>query len=135
MLWIKALHVMSVIFWLAGLLYLPRLFVYHAAAEDAIGRARFCTMERRLYWGIMLPAMIAALTFGMLLLPHYRGGWLVWKLLAVFLLVAYHAYCGFVMRRFVADKPTHSALFFRYFNEIPAVLVVVIVLLVVLKPF
>ena len=135
MLWIKALHIISVIFWAAGLLYLPRLFVYHAETEDAAGQRRFCLMETRLYWRIMLPAMLLALAFGLLLLPHFKGIWVVAKLLLVLLLVLFHLYCGVLVKRFAAGDRPHSARFFRFFNEVPALLLLGIVLLVVLKPF
>ena len=135
MLWIKAFHIISAFFWAAGLLYLPRLFVYHAEAEDEIGRRRFCVMESRLYWRIMWPAMAAALLFGMLLLPHYRGGWVGAKLFLVLLLIMFHVYCGYVVRRFSGGRAPHGAKFFRIFNEIPALLIAAVVLLVVLKPF
>ena len=135
MLTIKALHIISVIFWSAGLLYLPRLFVYHADCADNAGRRRFCLMESRLYWRIMTPAMFAVLLFGFLLLPHYKGGWLAAKILLALSLVAFHCYCGFVLRRFARNETPHSARFFRLFNEIPALLLVVIVFFAVLKPF
>lgn len=137
LLWIKALHIIAVIFWSAGLLYLPRLFVYHAQATDAIGQQRFCQMEKRLYWGIMLPSMLATLLFGLLLLPHYlgSGGWIIGKLLLVFCLLCFHVYCGVVTHRFAHGKTTHSATFFRVFNELSPLLIVAIILLVVLKPF
>lgn len=135
MLMIKALHIIAIIFWSAGLLYLPRLFVYHSECEGDDERRRFCVMERRLYWQIMTPAMCAALLFGALLLPHYRGDWVVWKLLLVLALVAFHGYCGFIMRRFGRGQTPHGAKFFRWYNEIPALLIVGIVLLVVLKPY
>lgn len=134
-LWIKALHVVAVIFWSAGLLYLPRLFVYHAEAGDDLGKSRFCTMETRLYWRIMLPAMLFALTFGMLLLPHFKGGWVGAKLALVLLLVLFHGYCGVIIKRFAGGGRPHGARFFRLFNEVPAVLLLGIVLLAVLKPF
>ena len=137
LLWIKAMHVIAVIFWSAGLLYLPRLFAYHAEAEDAAGRERFCTMERRLYWRIMLPAMLAALLLGLTMYPHFTGtgGWLAVKLLLVAGLVAFHIACGFYLRRFAAGDTPRGGRFFRIFNEIPAVLIAAIVLLVVVKPF
>ena len=137
MLWIKALHIIAVIFWSAGLLYLPRLFVYHADCEDDAGRRRFCTMQSRLYWRIMTPAMIGAVIFGLLLLPYYlkTGGWIGVKLLLVFGIFVFHAYCGVIVRRFAAGETPHHAKFFRLFNDIPALLIAVIVLLVVLKPF
>ena len=135
--WIKAFHIISVIFWAAGLMYLPRLFAYHAESEDETSRRRFCAMESRLYWRIMLPSMVAALLFGMMLLPHYlgSGGWVGAKLLLVFLLAAFHVYCGFVVRWFAGGRAAHGGCFFRIFNEIPALLIAAIVLLVVLKPF
>lgn len=135
MLTIKALHIISVIFWSAGLLYLPRLFVYHAECEDDAGRRRFCIMESRLYWRIMTPAMCAALAFAVFLLSHYRGGWIAGKLLVAFLLIIFHVYCGIAMRRFARGDAPHGAKFFRLFNEIPALLIVIAVLLAVLKPF
>lgn len=134
MLTIKALHIMSVIFWSAGLLYLPRLFVYHAECEDDAGRRRFCVMEKRLYWRIMTPAMCAALLFGALLLRHYSGGWTAWKILIALLLAAFHIYCGIVIVRFARGGTPHGARFFRIFNEAPALLIVAAVLLAVLKP-
>ena len=134
MLWLKALHIIAVIFWSAGLLYLPRLFVHHAETADDVGRQRFCQMEKRLYWGIMLPSMLAALLFGLLLLPHYRGGWIIGKLLLVFCLLCFHVYCGVVAHRFAHGKTPHSPKFFRWFNEISPLLIAAIVLLVVLKP-
>lgn len=138
MLWLKALHIISVIFWSAGLLYLPRLFVYHAEAaadQDDAGRQRFIKMQNRLYWGIMLPSMLAALLFGLLMLPHFKGGWVGAKLLLVFVLVCFHIYCGVAVRRFARGEVPHSAKFFRVFNELAPLLIIGIVLLVVLKPF
>lgn len=135
MLWIKSLHIISVIFWAAGLMYLPRLFVYHAeCVADEIGRRRFCLMESRLYWRIMTPAMVAALLFGVMLIKHYGvGGWLALKILLVLALAVFHGYCGVVIWRFRRDETPHSARFFRIFNEIPALLIIGIVLLVVQK--
>lgn len=140
MLWIKAFHLIAAFFWSAGLLYLPRLFAYHAEAEDATGRRRFCLMESRLYWRIMCPAMAAVLLFGSLLLPYYLGGgrpggWLAAKLFLVFLLVVFHVYCGFVVWRFSRGAVLPGARFFRIINEIPALLIAAAVLLAVLKPF
>ncbi len=135
MLTIKAIHIISVIFWSAGLLYLPRLFVYHAECEDDVGRRRFCVMEKRLYWLIMTPAMCAALIFGVMLLQYYPGKWAIWKILTAFLIVVFHGYCGFCAHRFARDKTPHGGRFFRLFNEVPALLIVVAVLLAVLKPY
>ena len=136
-LWFKALHILSAFFWVAGLMYLPRLFVYHTetTADDEIGRARFVVMETRLYWRIMMPAMLSTLLFGILLLPHYRGGWVALKLLLVLMLVIFHVYCGWITHRFRGGYLSHSSRFFRIFNEIPALLIIGIVLLVVLKPY
>src|SRR5690242_10015515 len=102
MLWIKALHVISMVTWFAGLFYLPRLFVYHAQAEDAVSRERFKVMERKLYRGIMTPTMVLTLGFGTWLWLGYgfRGGWLVAKLLVVGALVAYHFWLGAMLRAF-----------------------------------
>ena len=137
MLWIKSLHIISVIFWSAGLLYLPRLFVYHAECDDDSGKQRFCIMQSRLYNRIMNPAMAAVLLFGFLLLPYYlrTGGWIAIKLLLVLAMVVFHVYCGFIVKQFNAGKTPHNSKFFRLFNEIPAILIIVIVLLVVIKPF
>jgi putative membrane protein len=135
MLTIKVLHIAAVVFWYAGLLYLPRLFVYHTEAEDDISRQRFCLMESRLYWRIMLPSMVVTLICGLLLLPNYQGGWIGIKLLLVLLLVLYHIYCGVVVRRFVIGGTPHSGRFFRIFNEIPPLVLLVVVWLVVVKPF
>lgn len=135
MLTVKALHLISVIFWSSGLLYLPRLFVYHAECEDDAGRRRFCIMEKRLYWWIMTPAMAAALFFGLWLLRYHGGGWILGKILTAFLLIAFHIYCGIVLRGFARGQTPHGARFFRLFNEIPALLIVAAVLLAVLKPF
>ena len=135
-LFFKTLHIVAVVAWFAGLLYLPRLFVYHAECEDEPGRARFCLMESRLYWRIMLPAMIVALVFGLSLITYApRGGWVLAKIALAFLLVVYHVYCGFVIRAFQRGRAPHSAKFFRFFNEAPALLLIALVALAVYKPF
>src|SRR5262245_64609962 len=95
MLWIKALHIIFVVTWFAGLFYLPRLFVYHAMAEDAASRERFKVMERKLYWGIMAPGAVLTIVFGAWLLTYgHSGAWLQVKLAVVGLTIAYHLYCG-----------------------------------------
>lgn len=135
-LWIKAGHVAANMFWAAGLLYLPRLFVYHAEAGDEEGRRRFCVMERRLYWSIMLPSMIVALILGLMLLPHYLGGgWVLAKLALGLLLAVFHVWCGFVMRAFARGANPHSPRFFRIANEVPALIILALVILAVVKPF
>ncbi|MBT8115523.1 MAG: protoporphyrinogen oxidase HemJ [Arenicella sp.] len=137
MLWIKALHIIAVICWMAGIFYLPRLFVYHAMAEDEVSRERFKVMERKLYRGIMEPASIATLVFGIWLWLGYgfQGSWLNLKLGLVVLLLIYHFWCGYMVRRFARDEVTHGHVFFRFANELPVLLLVGIVILVVVKPF
>ena len=135
MLWIKSFHLIAVISWFAGLLYLPRLFVYHAECDDGDSRARFGVMESRLYWRIMTPAMVFALLFGMMLLGYgHRGGWIGAKLGLVALLLVFHASCFVYMRR-LRNGVAPGGRFFRVYNEIPTLLLVLIVLLVVVKPF
>ena len=138
MLWVKALHIVFVITWFAGLFYLPRLFVYHAMAEDGASRERFKIMERKLYRGIMTPSALLAVTFGLWLwLGWFRGtgGWLHAKIGLVVLLIAYHLWCGALLRAFAADRNRRSHVWFRWFNEVPVVILFATVLLVVLKPF
>ncbi|GGE56070.1 TIGR00701 family protein [Halopseudomonas oceani] len=138
-LWIKAFHIMAVITWFAGLFYLPRLFVYHAQAEDEISRERFKIMERKLLRGIMNPSMIIALVLGGWMLYLNPGwlsqGWMHAKLTLVTLLVIYHHLCGRIRTRFAADANTRSHVYYRWFNEAPVLALVGIVILVVVKPF
>jgi putative membrane protein len=138
--WIKALHIIFMVTWFAGLFYLPRLFVYHALASDAISKERFVLMERKLLFGIMTPGAILTLIFGAWLIlskPFYYSHalWLHAKLLLVFGLVIYHFYCGKFYLAFKHDRNTHSHVFYRWFNEIPVVLLAGIIILVVVKPF
>lgn len=137
MLWLKALHIIFLVTWFAGLFYLPRLFVYHALATDAISSERFKLMERKLYYGIMTPGAVLTLTFGFWLWLGYGfgGGWLHAKLALVALLIGYHLYCGKLLLDFRRDRNAHGHVWYRWFNELPVVLLVAIVLLVVLKPF
>ncbi|HEY6720262.1 MAG TPA: protoporphyrinogen oxidase HemJ [Burkholderiales bacterium] len=137
MLWIKALHIIFMVTWFAGLFYLPRLFVYHAMAEDAAGRERFQLMERKLYRGIMTPSAVLTILFGMLLLLNYvaMGGWLYAKLGIVVALVAYHLYCGKLVADFASGRNTKSHVWYRWFNEVPVILLAAVVILVVVKPF
>jgi putative membrane protein len=137
MLWIKALHIVFVIAWFAGLFYLPRLFVYHAEATDAPSRERFKVMERKLYRGIMTPAMVLAVGFGTWLWLGYgfRGGWLAAKLVLVAALLAYHFWMGALVRQFARDANRHTHVFYRWVNELPVALLAAIVILVVVKPF
>lgn len=137
MLWIKSLHIIAVICWMAAIFYMPRLFVYHAMAEDQVGRERFKVMERKLMRGIMTPSMIASLVFGIWLWLAYgfSGGWLHAKLLLVVLLIAYHFWCAATMKKFANDTIPHGHIFYRWLNELPVFLLVGIVILVVVKPF
>lgn len=138
MLWIKALHIVFVVTWFAGLFYLPRLFVYHAMAEDAVSRERFKVMERKLYRGIMTPSALLAVALGLWLwLGWFRGasGWLHAKLALVTLLVGYHLWCGRLLRDFAAGRNRRSHVWLRWFNEVPVLILIATVLLVVLKPF
>jgi protoporphyrinogen IX oxidase len=137
MLWLKALHVVFVVTWFAGLFYLPRLFIYHLETADAPGLARFVVMERRLFFIMTLGALLAVL-FGLAMLlasPAYLGmGWLRVKLLLVALLIGYHLWCYRLMRALRAQQPTHSQRWYRLFNEVPALLLLAIVVLAVVKP-
>ena len=137
MLWVKALHIVFVISWFAGLFYLPRLFVYHAQAEDSISKERFKVMERKLYRGIMIPAMALTLVSGvsLWLVWGIAGGWLYAKLALVAALIAYHEWLGALMRAFARDDNRHSHVFYRWVNEAPVLLLFAIVILVVVKPF
>jgi protoporphyrinogen IX oxidase len=137
MLWIKALHIVFVVSWFAGLFYLPRLFVYHAMSEDAPSRERFKVMERKLYRGIMTPAMVIALATGLWLWLGYgfNGGWLHAKVALVVLLVAYHFWMRALMLDFARDANRRTHVFYRWVNEIPVVVLIAVVVLVVVKPF
>lgn len=137
MLWLKAFHIIFMVTWFAGLFYLPRLFVYHADAQDVASRQRFVTMERRLFI-IMSIGAAATIAFGLSLLIGWWlpvPAWLQAKLALVVLLIVYHIYCGKLLRDFRADRNRHSSRFYRRFNEIPSVFLIVIVILVVVKPF
>lgn len=137
MLWLKALHIVFVISWFAGLFYLPRLFVYHAGALDAPSNERFKVMERKLYRGIMMPAMLLTLAsgIGLWLGFGFTGGWLQAKIALVALLVAYHFWMRKLLGDFARDANRRSHVFYRWVNEMPTVLLVAIVILAVVKPF
>jgi len=136
---LKALHIIAVIAWMAGLLYLPRLFVYHADVEKGSAQSElFKIMERRLMRGIMLPSMIFVWLFGLVLAVQgnwFQFGWLHAKLALVVVLTIVHALYSRWRKDFAADRNTHSTRFYRWWNEVPTVLMIVIVFLVVLKPF
>lgn len=137
MLWVKAWHIIFMVTWFAGLFYLPRLFVYHAQAEDSIGSARFKIMERKLFFGIMTPGAVLTIIFGMWLWQGYgiSGGWLHAKLTLVAILIAYHLYCGKLLFDFKHDRNRHGHVFYRWLNELPVLLLAGVVILVVVKPF
>lgn len=138
-LWVKALHLIFVITWFAGIFYLPRLFVYHAMAKDAVSLERFTIMERKLYRGIMMPSMILTVVFGswlIFLIPDYfLYGWLHVKLGLVALVIIYHFWCGHLYKQFRDNQNRHSHVWYRWFNEIPVIALFAIVILVVVKPF
>jgi putative membrane protein len=135
--WIKAFHIIFMVTWFAGLFYLPRLFVYHAMAEDKISIERFKVMERKLFFGIMTPGAILTIAFGIWLWLAYgfSGGWLHAKLALVAILIAYHVYCGKLLIDFNRDQNRHGHVFYRWLNEFPVVLLIAIIVLVVVKPF
>jgi putative membrane protein len=139
MLWVKSLHIVFMVTWFAGLFYLPRLFVYHAMAEDRLSLERFVVMERKLYWGIMTPGAVLTIVFGVWLwLGWFRGvfgSWFHAKLALVALLVAYHLWCGMLLRDFAAGRNRKGHVWFRVFNELPVLVLLAVVLLVVFKPF
>ncbi len=137
MLWLKALHIIFVVAWFAGLFYLPRLFVYHAQSADAVSNERFKVMERKLYRGIMTPAMVLVVASGLGLWLGFgiHGGWLHAKLVLVALLVAYHFWLARLMRDFARDANRRSHVYYRWVNELPTLLLAAIVVLVVVKPF
>jgi putative membrane protein len=147
MLWLKAFHIVGVVSWFAALLYLPRLFVYHAqiqgagmqgTIDDDAGNARFKIMERKLFM-IMTIGAVVAIGFGVAMLaiaPDYLlMRWLHLKLALVLVLVGYHGACFALVQQFAADRNTHSERWYRLFNEAPALLLIAIVILVVVKPF
>lgn len=133
---IKSLHISFMVTWFAGLFYLPRLFVYHALAEDAVSRERFKIMERKLYFGIMTPGAVLTIAFGVWLWLGFNsaGAWLYWKLALVALLVLYHLYCGALLNDFKRDRNRHGHVFYRWLNEAPVIALFLIVALVVFKP-
>lgn len=137
--WLKAFHIIAVVCWFAGIFYLPRLFVYHAMVTDQTTRDHLKIMERKLYRFIS-PFMGFTIIFGIAMIvlsPEYylKAGWLHAKLALVALLVAYHFYCGHLVRRFADDANVRSHVFYRWFNELPVLALFGIVILAVVKPF
>ena len=138
LLWLKAFHVAAMVTWFAGLFYLPRLFVYHADAADRISVERFRVMERRLFMIMTIGASLTILLGVAMIVaaPFYlKLGWLRAKLTLVLFLIIYHALCYKFVRDFALDRRTHSAGWFRAFNEVPSLLLLGIVILAVAKPF
>jgi putative membrane protein len=136
MLWYKTLHIIFMVTWFAGLFYLPRLFVYHSMSDDKISHDRFIIMERKLFWGIMTPGGILTIVFGILLIQYHEVLlWLKLKIFLVALLALYHIWCGKIMYDFKYNRVTHSHVWFRFFNEVPVLLLFLIVYLVIFKSF
>jgi protoporphyrinogen IX oxidase len=141
MLWIKAVHIIFMVTWFAGLFYLPRLYVYHAMSDDAVSNERFKIMERKLYYGIMTPGAIITIALGVWMLIDYAWTayahtlWLHIKLALVALLIGYHIYCGQLLQDFKHDRNRHSHVFYRWLNEAPVLVLIAVVLLAVVKPF
>jgi putative membrane protein len=139
MLWLRALHIIFVVCWFAGLFYLPRIFVYYAASEHEATRRQLAVMARKLY-RFVTPFMVLAIVFGLgmiSLAPAYylQAGWLWLKLGGVAFLVVYHVQCGRYVSAINRDADSHSHVFYRFFNEVPVLFLFAIVFLAVLKPF
>ncbi len=135
----KSLHLITAISWMAGLLYLPRIFVYHSKNDNGLIQSVFKTMERKLYYYIMTPAMIFSWLFGLVLIHEIgfdklTNFWLQLKLILVIILTVYHFYLGILLNKFKINQNTKSSKFYRYINEIPTLLLILIVFIVILKP-
>ncbi|MDE0302641.1 MAG: CopD family protein [Gammaproteobacteria bacterium] len=138
MLWLKALHLIFMVTWFAGLFYLPRLFVYHAMSDDEVSLQRFCVMEQKLLWSIATPGGVLTLLFGFWLLVYRPDllfvGWMQLKLALIGVLVGYHAWCIVLQRRFACGDNRHGHVWYRWFNEAPVVILIAVVILAVLRP-
>lgn len=137
--YLKAIHLVFVVCWFGGLFYLPRLFVYHTLTEDKAGDERFKVMERRLYRGIMLPSALGTLLLGIwLATPNWsyysNSAWFWIKMVFVMLLYAYHGACGSMLRDFANGENTRTDTFYRWFNEFPVIILLIIVIMAVVKP-
>ena len=141
MLWYKALHLIFMVTWFSGLFYLPRLFVYHAMSDDKISIDRFKVMEKKLFYGIATPGGLLTIIFGFCLLvsngmTSYSGQlWLSLKMILIAVLVLYHIYCFSLLQDFKYDRNKHTHIWYRWFNEVPVLILVGIVLLAVIIPF
>ena len=138
--WIKAWHIIAMVCWFAAIFYLPRLFVYHAMSADTVSHDRFIVMERKLYRGIMTPAMIATWVLGLWMVMlgwdvYKTQGWLHAKIALVVLLSAYHGSCGYYRKKLMDNPHYKTHKFWRWFNEVPVFALIFIVILVVVKPF
>lgn len=139
MLWVLAFHIIFMVAWFAGIFYLPRLFMYHAMSVDEVSLSRFKIMERKLFWMIMTPAGILTSVLGVWLFAlnwqfYFQQKWMIAKLILVFCLWVYHFFCGFLLKLFELNKNSFSVTFYRFFNEIPTLLLIAIVILVIVKP-
>ena len=135
----KSLHLIAVISWMAGILYLPRIFVYHSENNNEIISNVFKTMERKLFYYIMTPAMVLSWLFGLILIHEIGFGqlaslWLQLKLILVIILTGYHFYLGSLLNQFNLDQNRKSSKFYRYINEIPTLLLILIIFIVIFKP-
>jgi putative membrane protein len=136
MLWLKAFHIFFVVSWFAGLFYLPRIFVNHAMAEEAAVKERFKLMERKLYKFVTPIGALAVITGLWLWFGYgFSGGWLHAKTAFVAGLVVYHFYCGHLVKVFAEDRNIRNHVWFRFFNEVPVLVLLAVVILVVVKPF
>ena len=136
---LKSLHLIAVISWMAGLLYLPRIFVYHSENKNEVVVSVFKTMERKLFYYIMTPAMVLSWLFGLLLISNIGFDqlgalWLQLKLIFVLILTFYHFYLGKLLNKFKIDENNKSPKFYRYINEIPTLLLILIIFVVIFKP-
>ncbi len=139
-LWLKAIHIIFMVTWFAGLFYLPRLYVYHTLSDDAVSIERFKIMERKLFWGITTPGGIVTAIFGLWMLidnwvVYKTQGWMHAKLTLVALLIAYHIWCGKLLLDFKHDRNRRSHVWYRWFNEVPVFFLIGIVILAIVRPF
>jgi putative membrane protein len=140
MLWVRALHIIFMVTWFAGLFYLPRLYVYHAMSSDTVSIERFKVMERKLYYGITTPGGVLTILFGLWLLYgngwalYAHAAWMHWKLALVAVLIGYHLYLGKLLADFRNDRNMHGHVFYRWLNEFPVLVLVAVILLVELQP-
>lgn len=141
MLWFKALHIIFMVTWFAGLFYLPRLYVYHAMSSDQTSIDRFKVMERKLFYGITTPGALLTIIFGFCTLfsnglTAYSGQlWLLIKYFLIIILLAYHVYCWFLLQDFKYDRNKHGHVWYRWFNEVPVLILIGIIILAVVRPF